>query len=71
MPFYMIDEMDAHLDPANTEKLADLLKARSKNSQFVLISLKDVTIARGDKVHGIFVQDGASRLITLPLQQLP
>ena len=44
----MMDEIDAHLDVVNSQKLAELLKSKSKGSQFIIVSLKDVTISRAD-----------------------
>jgi chromosome segregation protein len=69
MPFYMMDEVDAHLDVLNSQRLAELLKARSQGSQFVVVSLKDVTITRGDAVYGVFIQEGVSQVMSLPLQE--
>jgi len=66
MPFYVFDEIDAHLDMVNSQRLANLLKERSVNSQFVVVSLKDSTIARADGVYGVFIQDGVSQVISLP-----
>jgi chromosome segregation protein len=66
MPFYVFDEIDAHLDMVNSQRLADLLKERSANSQFVVVSLKDSTIARANGVYGVFIQDGVSQVISLP-----
>jgi chromosome segregation protein len=66
MPFYIFDEIDAHLDAVNSQRLADLLKERSKNSQFIVISLKDTTISRADKVYGVFIQDSVSQIVALP-----
>jgi chromosome segregation protein len=68
MPFYMMDEIDAHLDVVNSQKLAELLKSKSKGSQFIIVSLKDVTIARADTVYGVFIQDGVSQVVSLPMQ---
>jgi len=70
MPFYMMDEIDAHLDVVNSQRLAELLKAKSKGSQFIIVSLKDVTIARADSVYGVFIQDGSSQVIALPMQEV-
>ncbi len=70
MPFYMMDEIDAHLDVVNSQKLAELLKAKSKGSQFIIISLKDVTIARADAVYGVFIQEGVSQVVGLPMQEV-
>jgi len=66
MPFYIFDEIDAHLDMVNSQRLADLLKERSTNSQFIVVSLKDTTISRADGVYGIFIQDGFSQVVSLP-----
>ncbi|MGQ9542999.1 MAG: chromosome segregation protein SMC [Candidatus Bathyarchaeia archaeon] len=66
MPFYVFDEIDAHLDMVNSQRLADLLKERSSNSQFIVISLKDTTISRADDVYGIYIQEGSSRLVAMP-----
>jgi chromosome segregation protein len=70
MPFYMMDEIDAHLDVVNSQRLAELLKRKSQGSQFLVISLKDVTITRADTVYGVFMQDGVSQVISLPMQEV-
>src|SRR3989441_4203756 len=46
MPFYIIDEIDAHPDVFNAKRLATLVKSKRTESQFVVISLKDTTISR-------------------------
>ena len=66
LPFYIFDEIDAHLDDLNSQRLADLLKTRSKNSQFMVISLRDTTVSRANRVYGVFVQDGSSQVVTIP-----
>jgi chromosome segregation protein len=63
-PFYIFDEIDAHLDPYNSEKLADLLKEQSSNSQFICITLRDVFMDRADKLYGVYIQNGISRVIS-------
>ena len=70
MPFYMFDEIDAHLDVVNSQRLAELLKSKSKGSQFIIVSLKDVTISRGDAVYGVFIQEGVSQVVSLPMQEV-
>lgn len=66
MPFYVFDEIDAHLDMVNAQRLADLLRERSTDSQFIVVSLKDTTISRASGVFGIFIQDGYSQVVSLP-----
>ncbi|HXZ91206.1 MAG TPA: AAA family ATPase, partial [Candidatus Dormibacteraeota bacterium] len=70
MPFYIMDEIDAHLDVVNSQKLAELLKTKSKGSQFIVVSLKDVTIARANAVYGVFIQEGVSQVVSLPMQEV-
>src|SRR5438445_13704033 len=50
MPFYVMDEIDAHLDVVNSRRLATLIRSRSGGSQFIVISLKDTTISRAERV---------------------
>ena len=66
LPFYIFDEIDAHLDDLNSQRLADLLKSRSSNSQFMVISLRDTTVSRANRVYGVFVQDGTSQIVSIP-----
>ena len=68
-PFYIFDEIDAHLDPYNSEKLADLLKEQSTNSQFICMTLRDVFMDRADKLYGVYVQNGISRVISPRLME--
>jgi len=61
--FYLFDEIDAHLDAINLEKLADLLKKRSMNSQIILITLKPSMIARSSATYGVYNKNGLSRVV--------
>ena len=63
-PFYMFDEVGAHLDPYNSERLADLLKEQSATSQIICITLRDVIMDRADRLFGFYVQNGISRMIS-------
>src|SRR3989441_1262488 len=66
MPFYVMDEIDAHLDVLNAKRLATLLRSRSSMSQFIVISLKDTTISRAERVFGVFIDKGSSQVVSLP-----
>ncbi len=70
MPFYMFDEIDAHLDVLNSQRLAELLLDRSKGSQFIVVSLKDTAISRANRVYGVFIQDGVSQVVSMPMAQV-
>jgi chromosome segregation protein len=69
-PFYIFDEIDAHLDPYYAERLADLLKKNSADSQFIVITLRDAMISRADRIFGVYVQRGTSRIASLRLPEV-
>ncbi len=62
-PFYLFDEIDAHLDVVNAERLADLLKERSESSQIIIVTLKDSMVSRASLVYGVYMTDGVSQVI--------
>jgi chromosome segregation protein len=68
-PFYILDEIDAHLDPYNTERLADLLKEQAAFSQFIVITLRDVVMERADRLFGVYIQDGISKIVALKVAE--
>ncbi|MEM2923209.1 MAG: chromosome segregation SMC family protein, partial [Candidatus Nitrosocaldus sp.] len=44
-PFYLFDEIDAHLDSVNTERLKKIIRERANISQIIMVTLKDVLVA--------------------------
>lgn len=62
--FYLFDEVDAHLDAPNAEKLSNILVERSRESQFIMVSLKDSVVDRATLVHGVFPRNGVSQVVT-------
>jgi chromosome segregation protein len=69
-PFYIFDEIDAHLDQSNAERLADLLREQSTNSQFIVISLRDVVVDRAERLFGVFLQYGVSHVVSVKLPEV-
>jgi chromosome segregation protein len=67
-PFYLFDEIDAHLDDLNTARLADVLKENAMEAQFLVVSLKDIIVHNADKIYGVFAQQGRSRVVALPMK---
>lgn len=65
--FYIFDEPDAHLDYVNVERMTELLKEVSKESQIIIVSLRDVVVSKADKVIGVYVKNGFSRFIEMPV----
>ncbi len=68
-PFYLFDEIDAHLDDANVKRVADLIKESSQSSQFIVITLRDVMMANADKIVGVSMRNGISRVVALSLEK--
>ncbi|MBI4170674.1 MAG: chromosome segregation protein SMC [Candidatus Aenigmarchaeota archaeon] len=68
-PFYVLDEIDAALDKANTKKVANVIKKYSKNVQFIVITHNDFTIAEADTVFGISMEDGVSRVFGIDMSK--
>jgi chromosome segregation protein len=68
-PFYLMDEIDAFLDDDNANRVADLIKDFSKESQFIVISLRDITITRADRVFGVTNSFGVSDIISLRMEE--
>ena len=62
-PFYMFDEVDAHLDAPNAEKLSKIIKERSEGSQFIMVSLKDSVVEKAKLIYGVFPKHGVSHVI--------
>lgn len=68
-PFYILDEIDAALDKSNTKKAVELIKKYSANSQFIVITHNDTTIATADCVYGVSMQDGESKLVGIRMPE--
>lgn len=66
-PLYVMDEVDAALDKPNTRKVAALLRKYSKSVQFLVITHNDITSAAADKVFGVAMEEGASKLFGIEL----
>ncbi len=62
-PFYLMDEVDAHLDAQNTERLSKILTERSQNSQIIMVTLKDSTVAKATLIYGVYPRQGVSQVV--------
>jgi len=62
--FYILDEIDAHLDAFHVSKLAELLLKESKRSQFIAITLKPEMVNKAQKVYGVYARNGVSNVIS-------
>ena len=62
-PFYLMDEVDAHLDAQNTERLSQVLLERSKDNQIIMVTLKDSTITKVGLIYGVYSKNGVSQVV--------
>jgi chromosome segregation protein len=65
--FYILDEIDAHLDAFHVSKLGDLLLEEADETQFVVITLKPEMVNKAQKVYGAYMQNGISNIISAKL----
>ncbi|MCX8150494.1 MAG: chromosome segregation protein SMC [Candidatus Bathyarchaeota archaeon] len=62
--FYVMDEVDAHLDAFHTTKLAELFLEECDKIQFIVITLKPEMVNKAQKVYGVYERNGVSAVIS-------
>ena len=62
--FYILDEVDAHLDAFHVTKLADVLLEEAEKIQFIVITLKPEMVNRAQRVYGVYERNGVSSVIS-------
>jgi chromosome segregation protein len=71
-PFCILDEVDAALDEANTQRLAGVLREFLDRSQFIVVTHKKRTMAAADLLWGVTMQEsGVSRLLPMRFEDWP
>jgi len=70
-PFYLLDEVDAHLDALNTERLSTILEERAKGSQMIMVSLKDSVVKKATLIYGVFPRNGVSHVVSHRISNVP
>ncbi len=69
-PFVVLDEVDAALDEANSERLARILDELSHKTQFIVITHNRASMRRAAILYGITMgDDGVSRLLSIKLEE--
>ncbi|KAJ1736921.1 Structural maintenance of chromosomes protein 4 [Coemansia sp. Benny D160-2] len=64
-PLYVMDEIDAALDFRNVSIIANYIKERTRNAQFVIISLRNNMFELADRLVGIYKTDNKTKSIAL------
>jgi len=67
--FYILDEIDAHLDAFHVSKLADVFLEESGKSQFIVITLKPEVVNRAQRVYGVYERNGVSNVIAVKFSE--
>jgi len=69
-PFVVLDEVDAALDEANSERLAKILDDLSHRTQFIIITHNRASMRRANILYGVTMQDdGVSKLLSIKLDE--
>ncbi len=69
-PFLVLDETDAALDEANSQKYAAILKELSKKTQLILITHNRETMKQAGILYGVTMgEDGISKILSLKLEE--
>lgn len=64
-PLYVMDEIDAALDFRNVSIVANYIKERTKNAQFIVISLRNNMFELAQQLVGIYKRENMTRSATL------
>ena len=64
-PLYVMDEIDAALDFKNVSIVAHYIKERTKNAQFIIISLRNNMFELADRLVGIYKTDNCTKTVTI------
>ena len=67
-PFCLLDEVDAPLDDANTERYAKLVLSMSRETQFLFISHNKIAMEMAQQLIGVTMQEqGVSRIVVVDM----
>lgn len=64
-PIYILDEIDAALDLSHTQNIGHLIKNRFKDSQFIIVSLKEGMFSNANRIFRTRFQNGTSVVSTI------
>ena len=68
-PFCLLDEVDAPLDDANTERYAKLVAGMGKETQFLFISHNKIAMEMAEQLIGVTMQEqGVSRIVAVDME---
>ncbi len=69
-PFCLLDEVDAPLDDANTDRFCELVKKMSASTQFLFITHNKVTMEMAEQLVGVTMSEpGVSRIVEVDIHE--
>ena len=69
-PFVVLDEVDAALDEANSERFAKILSDLTYKTQFIIITHNRASMRKANVLYGITMgSDGVSKLLSVKLEE--
>jgi chromosome segregation protein len=67
-PFCLLDEVDAPLDDANTERFCNMVKKMAAATQFLFISHNKIAMEMAQQLIGVTMQEqGVSRIVAVDM----
>jgi chromosome segregation protein len=70
-PLYVFDEVDMSLDGLNAEYVGRMLRHNAERAQFIVISLRKVTLKFASHLYGVTMHgDGCSRVVGIHLDDI-
>ena len=70
-PLYVMDEIDAALDFRNVSIVGNYIKERTRNAQFIIISLRNNMFELSDRLVGIYKTQNTTKSITINPSAFP
>ncbi len=64
-PLYVMDEIDAALDFKNVSIVANYIKERTKNAQFIIISLRNNMFELADRLVGVYKTNNCTKSVAI------
>ena len=67
-PFCLLDEVDAPLDDANTDRFCRLVESMTENTQFMFITHNKISMEMAEQLIGVTMQEqGVSRIVAVDI----
>ncbi len=67
-PFCLLDEVDAPLDDANTDRFCSLVRSMTENTQFLFITHNKIAMEMAEQLVGVTMQEqGVSRIVAVDI----